>query len=145
MEEISAHIVAGVKTSVKTPVAIFDVDGTLLDDSKGASEYYGPNTEIVKIARECRRNGVKIIILTARPLDSKIATRVNLNMHGIPFDKMIINEKSEPPAFKRSIRSQIERDHNVILAIGDKVHDYDSSGPSVMRVRVINGRPSLQI
>lgn len=129
----------------KIPVAVFDIDGTLLDDSQGPKEYYDPNNEVCKIAEACLQHGVKIIVLTARPMESKIASHVNLQMHGIKYHKLITNDHNEPPSFKRRVRKELDDKYHVLLAIGDKTHDYDSSPEHCLRIKVEKGKPYIVI
>ena len=139
LNDVKSHIENSKNVDKKMPVAIFDIDGTLLDDSNGLKEYYEPNREIVQIAQQCRKHGLRNIVLTARPLESRLASRINLQMHGIPYDKIITNDKNEAPTYKRKIRKELAEQYHVVLAVGDKVHDYDGSGPETMKIRVEKG------
>lgn len=42
--------------------------------------------------RQFKANGIKIIMLTARPKEFETETRINLNLNGIPFDELIFDE-----------------------------------------------------
>lgn len=118
---------------------IFDVDETLLfgdpEETIGVremelGEFNGqsvfilpPNAPIVKICTTAKKLGFKIIILTARPGTSKIATMTNLDMFKIPYDFLIVNSKESDPQFKINTRRELQTKYNVILTIGDMVTD----------------------
>lgn len=118
---------------------IFDVDETLvfgdpeetigvremeLGDFNGQSVFIlPPNAPIVKICTAAKRLGFKIIILTARPATSKIATVTNLDMFKIPNDFLIVNTAETDPQFKINTRRQLQNKFNIVLAIGDQVVD----------------------
>lgn len=120
-------------------VVIFDVDETLVfgdpDDSIGVKEMelgdHGgqtvfilpPNPPIVKMAAEAKEMGFKVIILTARPNCSKMATVTNLDMFKIPYDSVIVNDRDEDPAFKLRVRRKLAQKYNVVLTVGDQVCD----------------------
>ena len=118
---------------------IFDVDETLvfgdpeetigvremeLGDFNGQSVFIlPPNAPVVKICTTAKRLGLKIIILTARPGTSKIATITNLDMFKIPYDFIIVNSKESDPQFKINTRRELQTKYNVILTVGDQPAD----------------------
>lgn len=87
-----------------------------------------PNPPIVKIILEAKKLGYGIIILTARPATSKLATITNLDMFNIPYDKLIMNEKDEDPEFKIRVRRMIAKNNNLLLTVGDQPCDVLLSG-----------------
>jgi len=128
------------------PCVLFDVDETLvfgdpeeklgvremeLGDHSGQPVFIlPPNPQIVKIAKEARNLGFKVIILTARPSTSKLATVTNLDMFGIPYDKVFMNDKDEDPEFKIRLRRRISEQNSLLLTIGDQPCDVILPGRS---------------
>jgi phosphoglycolate phosphatase-like HAD superfamily hydrolase len=51
-----------------------------------------PNPEIVTLLEKLKQIGVKIIILSRRPQESKASAIVNLNMFKIPYDEIYIDD-----------------------------------------------------
>lgn len=118
---------------------IFDVDETLvfgdpeetigvremeLGDFNGQSVFIlPPNGPILKICNAAKNLGLKIIILTARPASSKIATMTNLDMFKIPYDFIIVNTKDSDPQFKINTRRELQTQYNIIMVVGDQVVD----------------------
>lgn len=118
------------------PCVLFDVDETLvfgdpeekvgvremeLGDHNGQPVFIlPPNPQIVKIAIEAKKLGYTVIILTARPKTSKLATVTNLDMFRIPYDKVIMNEKDEDPEFKIRVRRMIAKNNSLLLTAGDQ-------------------------
>lgn len=133
------------KAANKKGIVIFDLDDTLV---QGDSEHIlqleemsfrtkdqnifilPPNEPIVLIAETAKRLGFAIIILTARPNVSKMASITNLKMFKVPHDALIMNEKDTDPHFKIRIRKQLQKPgQNVILTIGDQWTDVCLPGP----------------
>lgn len=125
--------------NLKNPCVLFDVDETLVfgdpEEKLGVREMelgerqgqpifvLPPNPQVVKIAKEARKLGYKVIVLTARPSTSKLATITNLDMFGIPYDKVFMNDKDEDPEFKIRLRRLIANQNNLILTVGDQPAD----------------------
>lgn len=122
-----------------TPVVVVDIDDTLLDGSAGPAEYYKPIEPVAEIVRRvgASKGSAKIVVLTARPRFSTIASHRNLKAHDIPFHQIIHNDFDEDPVvFKSRIRTELEehRGATVIATIGDKVHDLQ--GPGLLKILV---------
>ena len=128
-----------VEKNIQRPCVLFDVDETLVfgdpEEKIGVREmelgdYNGqpvfvlpPNPQIVKIALEAKKLGYTVIILTARPATSRLATVTNLDMFRIPYDKIIMNEKDEDPEFKIRVRRMIGKNNSLLLTVGDQPCD----------------------
>ena len=124
---------------ITRPCVLFDVDETLvfgdpeekigvremeLGDHNGQPVFIlPPNPQIVKIAIEAKKLGIKVVVLTARPKTSKLATVTNLDMFRIPYDKVFMNEKDEDPEFKIRLRRQIASQNSLLLTVGDQPCD----------------------
>jgi len=139
--DISIDYLKKIMTTKKiiNPCILFDVDETLvfgdpeeklgvremeLGDHSGQPVFIlPPNPQIVKIAKEARKLGIKIIILTARPKTSKLATITNLDMFMIPYDRVFMNEGDEDPEFKIRLRRKICNQNNLLLTVGDQPCD----------------------
>ena len=127
---------------------IFDVDETIvfgdpeellgvremeLGEHKGQPLFVlPPNKHIVDIVKVCKKMGLKIIILTARPATSKLATLTNLDMFNIPYDYIITNQKEQDPSFKIQARRQLIDKFNIILTVGDQPCDVLLPGKSAV-------------
>ena len=136
------------KVPLNRSAVIFDVDETLifgdpdevigvremeLGDHKGQPVFIlPPNPPIVRIANEARKLGFKIIILTARPGCSKIATLTNMDMFKMPYDFIIMNSKESDPEFKISARRQLAGKFNIVLTVGDQPCDVLLPGTSAI-------------
>lgn len=125
--------------SQKRKCAVFDIDDTLvfgdpeetigvremeLGTHNGQEIFILPRNEpIVKLARYCKQNGYMVIVLTARPKTSRLASVTNMNYLSIPYDALIMNEKDDDPHFKINTRRQIAQKYDVALTIGDQITD----------------------
>lgn len=148
--EIGIKYLQQIKNSVpmEKSAIIFDVDETLvfgdpeellgvremeLGEHKGQSVFIlPPNTPIVKICSTAKKLGFKIIVLTARPATSKIATLTNLDMFNIPYDYIIMNNKDSDPQFKITARRQLQDKFNIVLTVGDQPCDVLLPGKSAV-------------
>lgn len=132
-----------------TGLVIFDFDDTLVfgdpANTVGVQEMtigqeifiLPPNNLIVKIAQVAREKGFKIIILTARPKESKLATIVNLNMFNIPYDMLIMNDADSDPQFKTKIRKQLVKEkQKIVLTIGDQLTDLYLPGANTACIKL---------
>jgi len=129
-----------IKAAGKTGIVVFDIDDTLVfgDPAKvvGVQEMVvgkmngqeifllPPNPQIVQVAQFAKSLGFKIVALTARPKESKMASIRNLQDFKIPYDMLIMNEKDEDPFFKIGIRRLLEKpNQTVVLTLGDQPCD----------------------
>jgi len=128
------------KAAGKKGIVVFDIDDTLVFGDpaeviglkemewvhKGQSVFILPvNDSIVKIAHVARQLGFRIVCLTARPIESKLASATNLNMFKVPYDDLIMNEKDQDPFFKIHVRQKLDSipGQEVIATIGDQITD----------------------
>ena len=127
----------------KLGIVVFDIDDTLvMGDPEGCipvkemeigSELFilPPNKPVKDLAIHAKKLGYKILALTARPMSSKAASIANLQMMGIPFDGIVMNDKDEDPFFKVKVRRSLEKpDRTVILTVGDQFCDCFLPGKS---------------
>ena len=103
------------KTSDKDAV-MFDIDDTLISSANGGIIF-----ETLKILRRARKNGYKIVIITARSPDSAEYTSTQLGMAGIPYDTLIFS-----PA---QLKGQVKRTtgYRYVLSVGDLPTDCTDS------------------
>lgn len=134
------------RKKIVNPCILFDVDDTLVfgdpEDKIGVREMelgehdgspifiLPPNRQIVEIAKVARTLGMKVIILTARPSLSRNATKANLDMFRVPYDKIFVNDKDDDPEFKINIRRAIQKNNSLILTVGDQPCDVLLPGKS---------------
>ncbi len=130
------------------PCILMDVDDTLvfgdpeskvgvremeLGNREGNPIFVLPiNPSIVNIAKVAKSYGFKVIILTARPSTSKLATITNLDMFNIPYDKVFMNDKDEDPEFKIRLRRRISEQNSLLLTVGDQPADVLLPGKSAI-------------
>ena len=124
----------------RTGVVVFDIDDTLcfgdpanvigvremeLGVHQGQEVFILPmNNPVVKVAEVARQLGFKIVALTARPKESKMASITNLNMFRVPFDHIIMNDGDEDPHFKIRVRRNLQKkNQDVVLTVGDQPFD----------------------
>jgi predicted HAD superfamily phosphohydrolase YqeG len=91
---------------------------------------YPPITQIVELVCFAKKLGYKIIILTARPKESFLSTKFNLDLYSIPYDEIYMNNKAQHISFKYNIRQTLSKTNKVLFTIGDQV--YDVNGPNSM-------------
>lgn len=129
------------KQKGKTGLLVLDLDDTLfindfdnvvgiedmmLGEKDGNQLFISPiNMPIRQLAKFAKSIGIKVVLLTARPPESKFASLLNLNMFDIPFDKLIMNNNVEQNCFKVRVRRSLNTSNEiVILTIGDQPFDY---------------------
>ena len=87
------------------------------------------NKQVKALAVTARNLGLKIVILTARPLSSKAASICNLQDYDIPYDMIIMNDKDSDPMFKVKVRRSLDNDkRQIVLTVGDQPFDCFSPG-----------------
>lgn len=128
------------RNSNKVGIVVFDIDDTLcfgdpanvigvremeLGVHNGQEVFILPmNNPVVKVAEVAHKHGFKIVALTARPKESKMASITNLNMFRVPFDHIIMNDGDEDPFFKIRVRRNLQKQNqDVVLTVGDQPFD----------------------
>lgn len=97
-------------------LAIFDFDGTLTVGEDKPSEYYPGNQKIIDEFQKLRNTGKPCMILTARPIESMIATKINCRQLGIFPSRIVVNRFNEDHSFKTDW-------HKLIVNTGWKITD----------------------
>ncbi len=134
------------------PCIVIDVDDTLVftDPDKKLGLYpelrgsvgenpiflYPPNPWISYIPNIAKQIGIDVIILTARPAISKLATQINLDELEIPYDKIITAGKNSKMDFKMEIKRKIARERDIVLMLGDNIYDVAESGPTTLAIKL---------
>jgi len=122
--------------SVPTPLPkaiIMDVDDTLVStnskvkfvkvNDRDVLFLYPGIKPIVEVARYAKKIGYKVIILTARPKESFLSTRFNLDILKVPYDEIHMNYHNQDNSFKYKVRQQLMKRYSVLFTIGDQVGD----------------------
>jgi predicted secreted acid phosphatase len=133
-----------VKNTSKPKCVVFDIDDTLvfgdpeslvgvremeLGEMDGQEIFILPRNEpIVKLAEYAKANKFVIVILTARPKTSRLASQKNLDMLRIPYDAIIMNDGDDDPCFKVGVRRRIANKYEVCMTVGDQITDCLSPG-----------------
>ena len=124
------------KSSKKYSV-IFDIDDTLVftDSLNIIKNNKYPNnwikgymlfpgiSQIVNIAKLCKKLKFKIIILTARPYSTEKSSIKNLELLGIDYDEIYHNKNYPDIYFKVDFKKKLALSNNIILSIGDQWPD----------------------
>jgi predicted secreted acid phosphatase len=106
------------------PAGAVGVSEMELGEHDGHDIFILPRNEpIVKLAEYVKNCHIKVVILTARPKESKEATRWNSDMLKIPYDAIITNEADKDPCFKVNVRRRITSSYEIVLTIGDQITD----------------------
>ncbi len=111
------------------PKSVVGVREMELGEHDGSDIFELPRNEpIVKLAEYAKSNGIMIIILTARPKESRQATLWNCRDFKIPYDAIIMNDNNKDPCFKVDVRRRVAAKYDVCLTIGDQITDVLSPG-----------------
>lgn len=132
-----------IKNKGKYDAIIVDVDDTLVYTHKNGISLvkytkirnqpvfiYPGIQPIVEVTQIAKRLGFRIIILTARPPESYLSTRFNLDILKVPYDEIIMNNLKQDISFKWKIRKDLIKRYKVLFTVGDQVAD-------------VNGPPGL--
>lgn len=125
------------KIKNKKNTVIFDIDDTLVftDRANLFPNKKFPNNlihgymlfpeipQIVQIIKLCKQLGFKIIIITARPYESEISSKKNLELLGIQYDEIYHNKNYPDLNFKIQLKQKLSKTNNIILSVGDQWPD----------------------
>jgi predicted secreted acid phosphatase len=127
------------KQMSKQKCVIFDIDDTLVfgdpEEVLGVKEmelgkidgndiFILPRNEpVVKLAEYAKEKGFTIIVITARPKTSRLASIENMKQLRIPYDALIMNDGDANPFFKVGVRRKIMAKYDICLTIGDQITD----------------------
>lgn len=119
---------------------IMDVDDTLVSTvnskvtfvkiNKNSVFLYPGIKPIVQVAQLAKKLGYKIIILTARPRESFLSTKFNLDILQVPYDEIHMNNYKQDISFKYKIRQHLMKSYYILFTLGDQIGD-------------VNGPPGL--
>lgn len=93
--------------------------------------------QIIDIAKSAKKLGYNIIILTARPNESFLSTKFNLDLLEIPTDVIIMNDYNHPPSFKYDVRKSLMLKYSILFTIGDQPTDVDGP-PGIIGIKLPN-------
>lgn len=119
---------------------IMDVDDTLVSTINSKVKFIKINKSIVflypgikpiiQVAQVAKKLGYKIVILTARPRESFLSTKFNLDILQVQYDEIHMNNNNQDISFKYKVRQQLLKRYDVLFTIGDQIGD-------------VNGPPGL--
>lgn len=128
------------KHTILPNAIIMDVDDTLVSAIDDNVKFIKINNEviflypgikpIVQVAQTAKKLGFKIIILTARPRESFLSTKFNLDILEVPYDEIHMNNHNQDISFKYKVREQLLKRYNILFTVGDQIAD-------------VNGPPGL--
>lgn len=128
------------KQSALPKAIIMDVDDTLVFTINSKVKFIKINKNyvflypgikpIVQVAQIAKKLGYKIIILTARPRESFLSTKFNLDILQVPYDEIHMNNYNQDISFKYKVRLELLKRYSVLFTIGDQIGD-------------VNGPPGL--
>jgi len=140
-----------IKDKRKSTAIIMDVDDTLVyTRSNGVSlikytkichteVFIFPGIkEMIEVTQVAKRLGYRVIILTARPKESYLSTKFNLDILKVPYDEIIMNTYKQDISFKYKIRQDILKRYKVLFSVGDQVADVNGP-PGLLGIKL----PSL--
>lgn len=122
---------------MNTPAIVFDLEGTLTDDGHrshlqrvGEYERYRKlfkfdqiNIQVADLLRVYHDNGVRIIILTAKPEEDRQAVIDLLKENKLPFDLLMMRPKEDmrpSPDFKLDIAKSLNTTHDIGMFYDDR-------------------------
>jgi predicted secreted acid phosphatase len=140
------------KQTSKPKCVIFDIDDTLvfgdpesvmgvkemeLGEIDGQDVFFLPRNEpICKLAEYAKANGFVIIVITARPKGSRLASLENMKHLRIPFDALIMNDGDSDPCFKVGVRRKIALKYEVCMTVGDQITDVLCPGANTSFIKL---------
>ena len=121
----------------KQYTVIFDIDDTLVytdpvnlyPNKKFPMNWYPgymiypPIPQMVNICKLCYKLGFKIIIITARPYNSEISSKKNLELIGVKYHEMYHNKDFPDINFKIELKKKLSKKNNIALSVGDQWPD----------------------
>jgi hypothetical protein len=123
----------GCNMVTKLPKAIImDVDDTLVKTGpqfklikvKNHTIFIYPGIkEMIDVAKKAHQLKYTIIILTARPKSSFLSTKFNLDLLGVPYKEIYMNNKNLPITFKYHVRKQLMTKYSILFTVGDQIPD----------------------
>ncbi len=119
------------------PCNVCNVKEMELGEIDGQDIFILPGNEpIVKLAEYAKANNFIIIVLTARPKISTLASRKNLDMLKIPYTALIMNDGDDDPCFKVGVRRRIANKYEVCLTVGDQITDVLCPGANTAFIKL---------
>jgi len=106
--------------NVDKPAVMFDIDDTLISYSKE------PIKPIIELLKKCKRDGLMIIIITARDSEYTNQTAEELAHFDIPYDRLYLRgRKDSLESFKSQIKEYISKkdDIQIMMSLGDNMMD----------------------
>jgi hypothetical protein len=94
---------------LRNDAVMFDIDNTLIFTNGRA------NMPIIKLLKDCKRRGYKVVIITARPQIPGVLqmTKLQLYAYNIPYDELYMT-----PAHNKG-NLKVQTGYNYILSVGD--------------------------
>jgi predicted secreted acid phosphatase len=123
-----------VKNKVKNPMVMFDIDDTLLFINR--DESLSPITPMINLLNYCLKNGIAVLILTARDSRYLAETKNDLAKNGINYNYIYLRKSPQDnhQYFKSDVKKMYTQSgFTVIMSVGDNEVDIigDYSGYSI--------------
>ena len=116
-----------VKNKVKNPMVMFDIDDTLLFVNKDDS--LTPIAPMIKLLNYCLKNGIAILILTARDSRYLTETKNDLTINKINYNYLYLRKspQDDHKLFKSDVKKMYTQSgFTIIMSVGD--NDIDIIG-----------------
>lgn len=127
-----------VATGVSSNVRFIKINDNILFLYPGISP-------IIQVSQVAKKLGYKVIILTARPKESFLSTKFNLDLLGVPYDEIYMNNHNKDISFKYNIREYLVKKYNVLFTIGDQIGDVNGP-PGLLGIKLPSlDSPKVQI
>lgn len=121
---------------------VSDIDGTITTKAHHDPAGDVPVPQMIRLLRQMKAKGYKIVVLTARKAHEKPMTYRWLHRQGVPFDLLIcrdVGDEESPAMYKlHAFRRLIEPYFQVDFALDDKANCWHYLGihrPFINRVR----------
>jgi hypothetical protein len=129
----------------KLPKAIImDVDDTLVKTGtqfkliklKNHTIFIYPGIkEMIDVAKKAHQLKYNIIIITARPKSSFLSTKFNLDLLGVPYKEIYMNDENLPITFKYHVRKHLMTKYSILFTVGDQIPDVDDP-PGLLGIKL---------
>ncbi len=109
----------------KAPCVVFDLDGCIKPDHP-TYEHRTTFPHVIETMNELHTMGIKMFIITARPMSSEKRTLQYLSTSGISVyikEAYFLPPTEDRIEFKSRIRTQIREEYSIIMAVGDQKQD----------------------
>lgn len=112
----------------KRPAICIDLDGTIWSDDDKQHVFAGVKESLKRMVLQ----GYSIFFVTARRESKREVTLAHLqqNLENVQYYSLYMRETQDTRSldeYKKSVREEIQRNHDILLCIGDNVFDLEQN------------------